>query len=497
MRSHALVFPAVLACLGACTGGKKAPAPEPAAVSTTAEFAIADSMVPIARVAGSTFIEILEVRVIGDKLIYCTGVRGLQVVDARDPRAMKVTHELRSRYSHERFARCQHLAVDGDRVFFTNRGDMIQKKPFITGFNLATSPPEEIFNYAPEGMTIEGIAVRGSKLFVASHERGLVVLETAGGKGAVLGSAEEFKAAWSVDVAGNFAYVADATGRLGIIDVRNPSRLLVRANMELGGSAQSVVVRGNLAYVAAGASGLIIVDVKDPAAPKVVSETRTSGSALQVSVDGDRAFVANWGDARIYDISDPSTPHLIAAEVVKTEEGSSRVLGMSGRGDVAFVGEWTGMHAYRLFDRRRAPHATVNKAMLSFGRTPAGTEKRLNVALSNEGSAALTIASAAIVSVGSGFELETPPQKTIEPGGFASLSVVFKPEAGSPKGAELVISTNDPDEPELRVVLAGNQEGLAVGDKFPELELALVDGGRWRLSEQRGKVVLLAYFATF
>ena len=62
---------------------------------------------------------------------------------------------------------------------------------------------------------------------------------------------------------------------------------------------------------------------------------------------------------------------------------------------------------------------------------------------------------------------------------------------------ELQIWSDDPDDKPLALPLTANRPGFVVGDKPPDVIAALLDGGTWNLDEQKGKVVLLAYFATF
>ncbi len=467
---------------------------------------VADRLEQLARVEGSTFIEILEVKATPKgRLFYCTGVRGLQVVDVSDPAHPILSHELRSsQYSHGRFARCQHVASEGDWVFFTSRGDMVQKTPFITGYDLSTSPPTERVNYAAttatttKNITFEGIAVSGGKLYAATHEHGLAIMEVDEANKSLrqLGVASGFQSAWSVAVSGNYAYVADAAGRLGVGDVTDPRHPKRVASLETGGSAQSVAVSGNYVYLAVGEGGLVVIDISTPTSPTLVSRTDTNGSALQVSVDGAHAYVANWNDARIYDIGDPTKPRLLAAEIVKTEEKSSRVLGMAGVGDTVFVGEWTGLYTYQLHADRVAPHITADRHRVDFDRAKPGQTVTKTLRIENEGSSILYLTSATTTANGFSAAVDHQPS-SIAPGHSLPVLVSFSPTGNEPSEGELILRSNDPDDGELRIPLIGNQRGLAIGDRAPEITLALLDGGQWRLSEQRGKIVLLAYFATF
>ncbi len=77
-------------------------------------------------------------------------------------------------------------------------------------------------------------------------------------------------------VAGNYAYVVDATAGLYIIDVSLPSAPAEVGFCILPDDAFDVAVAGNYAYVADGNRGLRIIDVSLPSAPIEVGFSNTS-----------------------------------------------------------------------------------------------------------------------------------------------------------------------------------------------------------------------------
>jgi hypothetical protein len=113
----------------------------------------------------------------------------------------------------------------------------------------------------------------------------------------------------SVDVAGNYAYVAAGGAGLQIVDVSDrahPSRV---SSLPLAGNANDVVVAGGYAYVAAGSAGLLIVNVQNPFAPALSGSLSTGGVAWDVVVRGGRAFVANGANGLvIVDVASPTAP---------------------------------------------------------------------------------------------------------------------------------------------------------------------------------------------
>ena len=111
----------------------------------------------------------------------------------------------------------------------------------------------------------------------------------------------------SVDVIGDFAYVAAGAGGLQIVDVSNRAQPAIVASRALPGNANDVVVVNQRAYVAAGSAGLQIVDVSNPLAPVVVGSIATGNVAWDVVVKGKRAYVASGtAGLKVIDVSTPS-----------------------------------------------------------------------------------------------------------------------------------------------------------------------------------------------
>ena len=81
-------------------------------------------------------------------------------------------------------------------------------------------------------------------------------------------------------MAGNYAYVADDSNGLVIVDVTNPASPTLKGNYYTAGYSMGVAVAGNYAYVADYSNGLVIVDVSNPAAPTLKGSYNTAGNSL-------------------------------------------------------------------------------------------------------------------------------------------------------------------------------------------------------------------------
>ncbi len=127
------------------------------------------------------------------------------------------------------------------------------------------------------------------------------------------GSIASAKITFGVDVAGDYAYMADWGAGLQIVDVSNPGIPVRAALFNTPGECFGVHVVDHLAYVADGSKGLQILDVSDPANPVRVGAFLTGGTAMKVQVVGTVAYVAALSaDLQVIDVSDPTAPKRLA-----------------------------------------------------------------------------------------------------------------------------------------------------------------------------------------
>jgi len=115
--------------------------------------------------------------------------------------------------------------------------------------------------------------------------------------------------AWEVYVKDNYAFVADGSDGLRVIDISNPAAPGEVGYVDTPGDAQGVYVNGNYAYVADYTMGLRIIDVSNPSSPTEIGFHDTPGYAYKVSVSNNFAYVADdYTGLQIIDVSDPTSP---------------------------------------------------------------------------------------------------------------------------------------------------------------------------------------------
>jgi len=189
--------------------------------------------------------------------------------------------------------------------------------------------------------------------------RGLEIYDyTDPGNPQMLGSAVTEAWATSVDVTGNYAYLADQFNGLCIFDISDPANPFVVGRYDTEGCTEYVMVQDTLAYLADGDRGLVIINVSNPANPFYVGTwTQVDYYAFTVFIKDTLAYLGCASDAplKIINVANPQNPYLIA-EFPSIPSFNSGIVAAYVADTLAFlVGSW-------LFTSTRAHFLVANVA---------------------------------------------------------------------------------------------------------------------------------------
>jgi len=104
------------------------------------------------------------------------------------------------------------------------------------------------------------------------------------------------------------------------------------------------------------------------------------------------------------------------------------------------------------------PDIVVSASSLVMPPTPVGSETSATIGIRNRGLNALQLTDLEVIGDGA-FSVSLPAALQLDPGDATDLVVTFQPDAVPEAQATLVISSNDPDEPEVEVALSGEGTG--------------------------------------
>lgn len=189
------------------------------------------------------------------------------------------------------------------------------------------------------------VAIDGARVWIADRYAGLTA-GTLGGGLALTPAYDTFARAWSVTIAGNYAYVAAMERGLRIVDISDPAHPL-----EVGVypvcNAASVTVNGSYAYLSVffggDTTGFHVVDVSDPRNPKRAGFIPLTVLPMNVPRDhtsvGTISYVTNETGLIVIDAANPASP-VVAGFAAAPAGGPT--LGVVVRNNVAYVAQESG-----------------------------------------------------------------------------------------------------------------------------------------------------------
>jgi subtilase family serine protease/subtilisin-like proprotein convertase family protein len=167
-----------------------------------------------------------------------------------------------------------------------------------------------------------------------------------------------------VAVAGAYAFVVSQWSGLYAIDVSNPG---YPAQVDFyatpgaalgGGGADGIFLSGSYAYIADGQAGLRVINISNPADLQPAGSRDTSGYAFDVVVLGQYAYVADGGSGlQVIDIANPANPQIVGsyntpyqATGVVVDDGLAYVADSSGGLQVIDISDPANPQLLRSFD---------------------------------------------------------------------------------------------------------------------------------------------------
>jgi hypothetical protein len=457
------------------------------------------------------------------------------VIDVSDPRDMEILTPIGSaalRHTAvpllpgQRVPGCKHLAWDGELVFTTHPGNIRDGASFLSGWDITETiatrsdrthaVPTQLAVLQEAGMTYQGVAASNGNVYVARRENGLGVYRyevpttttsTIPPRFVNIGSLGGFTNAWGMAARDNTVFMTDLSEAFVTVDVTDPTTPVELGRVVIGGTARFLDVDGDYAYIAAGSAGVAIIDISDLANPTVVGRATMPGTAVRLDYSEGRIFVAAWNDVRVFDVTDPTAPEYLGAlrirrpfeyDELDRESPTMRVFGVAADGQNVYVGAWENPYSYWFEPDREVPNLRLpeNFTRLDFGPVAAGETKTIQLEVTNQGRAPLTLTDVSVI--GEGFSV-APRQALIAAGESVMLDISFASTSTEVQTTGFLdIESDDPSFPLRRSFVVANSPGIAPGNELPNTTGLLIDGTIWNSStDSAGSVLLLFYFATF
>ena len=173
-------------------------------------------------------------------------------------------------------------------------------------------PPSGILLHAG---TVDGDApfvlqVTGNNLATSTRA---VLLRDIGNRSQLVDHLPLWKTAYDIELQDDYAYIADNTRGILVVDIRNMDKLEVIASLALPGKTLQVVPHGNLLIAANETYGIHLADISSPARPQLISTIAGIGRVLALEIAENLLFAATFDEGLVViDISHPEHPLVIS-----------------------------------------------------------------------------------------------------------------------------------------------------------------------------------------
>lgn len=432
---------------------------------------------------GLSNFELLDVEQKDGFLVVTAGLNGTTVVDVTDP-----SNPIQlSSYSANSclYGRLYNTFIGSEVVAGAGRNCPLQILDLTDSYSLNLLSEHQSGEFSYEDMAIVG----DSLIIAAAHGDGIEAIDISNVSYPTSLGNLALDNAWAVRVDGYYAYVADGGSGLTIVDFSDPTDLKIAGQLETEGSAKDVRVMNGYAFVALGDAGIAMIDVSDPTSPTLSTQYNTTGLAAHIGVNDSLVAVADWDDVEILKYGPGNNLELAGK---KTTHG--RVMGIDIADDIVYVAEWNRLRIYR-FGPIQEADLDIEMVDIHFPRTDIGESVDTALVVTNSGGSTLTIESIDISF--EDFSLDVTPPVDIPAGENLELTLTYTPSTDNGNKETITFASNDSDWPSTSIDVWGNDIDLRVGDPAPDFTLPVLEGGEVTLSELRGSIVVLSFFASW
>ena len=412
------------------------------------------------------------------QMAYTVGHSGLYAVDISDRSHPQVIDTYASTDFSNRYL--QVAQGTNNQIFVSNRDHGLAMIDVADPSNL-----REITRINEHGLA--GMAATSEVLWVADRYDGVRTYSIIADALIETSHLEGLGHAWDIIVSGNYGWLATNDNGLVPLDLTNPTNPVALSAIPALGGIQDLALSADerTLYAAVGGFGVEIFSLDNPSAPISMGTIESGSSAVGVSSGTEILWAATLQDVVAYDVRDPRNPILI-----NTEETPQWAMSVAAIDDDVVVADWGYVSIYSRISDEPAPdlHPSTTQVFIP------DLGGSVDIELHNLGDETLRLGSTSINDTRVNI---TVNETEIAPGQIGTLRANYA--GGGGLISELCLSSSDPDESRINIVLQDGPEDTltTLGSEAPDFSLETLDGETLRLSDQRGRPVVLVYFATW
>ena len=332
---------------------------------------------------------------------------------------------------------------------------------------------------------LENLDADNNMLAVAAHEDGVLLYDISNPQDLELRSTINSENAWAVRLKDGYAYIADEL-IVKIYDISNSSDPVFINQIQTSNAIKDIALTQSFMYVALGSDGVDIYDLYNLESPIFLDNYNTNTLANRISPFENKLAVSDWDDVDVLEWDGNSLNR------VGYKNTGNRTMAIATKDNYIYSAEWASIQAFE-FGPVSGPDIDLNTLELNYPYVNDGDSYSLSVEVINNGSSTLNIVDDYVTN--SHFEIVNQ-LNDLEPNQSQTVEIIYNASDLNSAGAYRIY-TNDPDQSMVMCETNGNIDGANIGEPAIDFELDYIANGEgsFRLSDQLGKVVVIAFFA--
>ena len=419
---------------------------------------------------------ILDAEVYENTLIISAMVQGIEFYDiSNNGQLDHISH-----FSLSQNAKANCVEAYANHAYFTSRNGL-----YVVDISNPSNPQNLGRVSGTNNLILENLDAENNLLAVAAHADGVLVYDISDPQNLELKSIINCVNAWCARIKDGYVYIGDGINVM-IYDISVSSNPIFINQIETSNAIKDIALSQSFMYVAIGSDGVNIYDSSDPQNTMFLDNYNTNTLANRISPFENKLAVSDWDDIDILEWNGSSF------DKVGYKNTGNRTMAVATKENYIYSAEWASVQAFQ-FGPVDGADIDLSTLELNYPFVNNGDSYSLSLEVFNNGNSSLIIQDDYVTN--SEFEVVNN-LSDLEPGQSQIVEIVYNASNNNSAGVYRIY-TNDSDQPLVMCETNGNIDGANIGEPAIDFELDYIANGdgSFRLSDQLGKVVVIAFFA--
>jgi hypothetical protein len=370
-------------------------------------------------------------------------------------------------------------AID-DYAYFTSKNGL-----YVVDISNPSNPQSLGSVNGTNNFILENLDADNNILAVAAHEDGVLIYDISNPENLQLRSTINTTNAWGARLKDGYVYIADELF-VKIYDISNSSNPVFINQIETSNAVKDIALTNSFMYVALGSDGVDIYDFSNAENPLFLDNYNTNTLANRISPFENKLAVSDWDDVDVLEWDGNSLNR------VGYKNTGNRTMAIATKDNYIYSAEWASIQAFE-FGEVSGADIDLSTLELNYPYVENENSYSLSLEVINNGNSTLIIEDDYLTN--GDFELINQ-LNDLEPNQSQSIEIAYNASNLNSAGVYRIY-TNDSDQSLVMCETNGNIDGANIGESAVDFDLDYVANGQgsFKLSDQLGKVVVIAFFA--